>query len=69
MKSFSVSFLAYSRPATIAAPPEPPVRMPSIVASFRVITKQSRSGVTITSSMIFRSMVPGKKSSPMPSTT
>ena len=30
MKSFSVSFLAYSRAAYTAEPPEPPVRMPSM---------------------------------------
>ena len=51
-----------------AVPAEPPEKMPSRRASWRTVTKESRSETSITSSMTEKSRVPTMKSWPIPST-
>src|SRR5438309_642817 len=55
--------------AEMQPPPEPPVNKPSSFARRRATTKHSSSFTWMMSSRIFRFMVVGKKSSPIPSTT
>jgi hypothetical protein len=59
---------AYLMAPITAAPPEPPAKIPSSRARSRVIRKHSLSSTRTISSMSFRFIVDGKKSSPIPST-
>ena len=64
----SPSCSAYLIAPATAAPHEPPQNRPSCRTSSRVIRKHSLSSTRTISSMILRFIVPGRKSSPMPST-
>ena len=57
----------FTAPAT-AAPQEPPTNRPSSRVSRRVMRKHSLSSTRTISSMIWRFIVDGRKSSPIPST-
>ena len=59
---------AVSSAAHTAVPPEPPTSNPSWRAIRRAVRNESRSLTVTKSSISVRSMVCGKKSSPMPST-
>ena len=64
----SPSCSAYLMAPATAAPDEPPQKMPSWRTSSRVMRKHSLSSTRMIVSMILRFIVPGRKSSPMPST-
>src|SRR5438876_10978421 len=68
-KSPGPRFFASRKAPDRHPPPEPPVNSPSNLASRRATTKHSSSFTWIMSSRIFKFIVVGKKSSPMPSTT